>query len=79
MTSRLDWLPSVEARGCYRDMNTLAAFQTWGNLHPPIGKWTFLLVTILTYSCRFCGTVSNANSSNSWALCGLWRGVLDGF
>lgn len=41
MISRLDWLPSAEARGCSRDANTLASSRSSGKLQLLVGKSAF--------------------------------------
>lgn len=61
MISRFDWLPSVEARGCYRDTNTLASHQNSGKFHLLIGKWAFCVVVTHLFMPRLSERVSNAH------------------
>lgn len=79
MVSRRDGLPSVEARGCYRDTDTH---------HGLISKWWKVPPT--DWEVDFSGSYSSLLSMlffwegfkcfcNSRVLCGLQSGVQDGF
>lgn len=61
MISRFDWLPSAEAKGCYRDTSTLASSQSSGKFHLLIGKWAFCVVEIHLFMPRLSERVSNAH------------------